>query len=215
MNRTAVKAAAFAVLLLIGREVCAEQLSVLKHVRSSVRGGDCRVTFAFEGDVRFSSEQTEGDRSGSSSRKRDRQRPGRSLGRISASGPVQSIAFTRSADGSLLATLTLAKGSSYRCVSPAGGQELYVDVHGEAGGSSAIAGSSVPKQNRAAAATRSKRFHDVGGACTNTGCRCFCGELTDGGRTRTCRACGCSRSQHRPFCCGLTETHTSRSHESE
>ncbi|HSQ76120.1 MAG TPA: hypothetical protein VLT13_11215, partial [Bacteroidota bacterium] len=67
-----------------------------------------------------------------------------------SSGPVHSIAFTRTADGSLVATLTLAKGSSYRCVSPAGGQELYVDVHGEAGARSAIAGSSVPGQDRAA-----------------------------------------------------------------
>ncbi|HSQ76439.1 MAG TPA: hypothetical protein VLT13_12820, partial [Bacteroidota bacterium] len=132
MNRTAVKAAAFAVLLLIGREVCAEQLSVLKHVRSSVRGGDCRVTFAFEGDVRFSSEQT-----GRSLRLVFPQTRPATAGAIVrkdlSSGPVHSIAFTRTADGSLLATLTLAKGSSYRCVRPAGGQELYVDVHGEAG----------------------------------------------------------------------------------
>ena len=151
MNRTAVRAAAFAVLLLIGREVCAEQFSVLKYVRSSVRDGDCRVTFAFEGDVRFSSEQTKG-----SLRLIFPQTRPATAGTITrkdlASGPVQSITFSRAADGSLLATLTLARGSSYRCVSPAGGGELYVDVHGEAGGRSAIAGSSVPKQNRAAAA---------------------------------------------------------------
>jgi len=151
MNRTAVRAAAFAVLLLIGREVCAEQLSVLKHVRSSVRGGDCRVTFAFEGDVRFSSGQTPG-----SLRLVFPQTRPATAGTIArrnlASGPVQSITFFRTADSSLLATLTLARGSSYRCVSPAGGGELYVDVHGEAGGKSAIAGPSVPKQNRAAAA---------------------------------------------------------------
>jgi hypothetical protein len=156
MNRTAVKAAAFAVLLLIGREVCAEQLSVLKQVRSSVRGVDCRVTFVFEGDVRFSSEQT-----GRSLRLVFPQTRPATAGAIVrkdlSSGPVHSIAFTRTADGSLVATLTLAKGSSYRCVSPAGGQELYVDVHGEAGARSAIAGSSVPGQDRSATTAGMKR----------------------------------------------------------
>lgn len=149
MNRAAVRALAFAVLLLIGREVCAEEPSVLKHVRSSVRGGDCRVTFAFEGDVRFSSEQT-----GRSLRLVFPQTRPATAGAIVrkdlSSGPVHSIAFTRPGDGSLLATLTLAKGSSYRCVSPAGGQELYVDVHGEAGGRSAIAGSTEPKEKQTA-----------------------------------------------------------------
>lgn len=119
------------VLLLTGGAMAGEQTSVLQDVRATTKSGTCRVTFTFAGDVRFSSEQGNGfvrlvfpDTRPASA--------GTIARRNFANGPVERIAFSRAADGSLVATLALSGGSSYRCVSPSGGRELYVDVHGSA-----------------------------------------------------------------------------------
>ena len=124
--------AAVCVLLFVHGLLRADQTSVLKDVHIATQGGHCKVSFAFTGDVRFSTEQGKGTVRLVFSRVRPAT-AGTILRRMVPSGPVESISFARPAPDSLIATLVLAEGSTYRCVRPSAGNELYVDVNGRSG----------------------------------------------------------------------------------
>ena len=132
MMRVLGRIAAVCVLLFAHGLLRADQTSVLKDVRIATQGGHCKVSFAFTGDVRFSTEQGKGTMRLVFSRVRPAT-AGTVLRRMVQSGPVESISFSRPAPDSLIATLVLAEGSTYRCVRPSTGNELYVDVNGRPG----------------------------------------------------------------------------------
>ncbi|MCC6397002.1 MAG: hypothetical protein IT282_08270 [Bacteroidetes bacterium] len=132
MMRVPGRIAAVCVLLLTHGLLRADQTSVLKDVRVATQGENCKVSFAFSGDVRFSTEQGKGMVRLVFSRVRPAT-AGTVLRRSVPTGPVVSISFARPAPDSLVATLVLAEGSTYRCVRPSAGNELFVDVSGRPG----------------------------------------------------------------------------------
>jgi hypothetical protein len=109
----------------------AEEMSVLNSVSTSVQGGHTRVAFRFGGDVRFSTEQTKNGVRIVFSRTRAASMQVLSR-RLLNAGPLEVIGFQRPAMDSIIAVLTFVSGSTYRCVCPSSGNELYVDVHGSA-----------------------------------------------------------------------------------
>jgi hypothetical protein len=111
--------------------VDAQELSVLNSVSTSVLGGHTRVAFQFAGDVRFSTEQAKNGVRIVFSRTRAASTPVLNR-RLLNAGPLESIGFQRPAMDSIIAVLAFVNGSSYRCVCPASGNELYVDVTGSA-----------------------------------------------------------------------------------
>ena len=111
--------------------VDAQEMSVLNSVSTSVQGGRTRVAFQFAGDVRFSTEQAKNGVRIVFSRTRAASTPVLNR-RLLNAGPLESIGFQRPAMDSIIAVLTFVHGSSYRCVCPASGNELYVEVSGSA-----------------------------------------------------------------------------------
>lgn len=111
--------------------VDAQEMSVLNSVSTSVQGGRTRVAFQFAGDVRFSTEQAKNGVRIVFSRTRAASTPVLNR-RLLNAGPLESIGFQRPAMDSIIAVLTFVNGSSYRCVCPASGNELYVEVNGSA-----------------------------------------------------------------------------------
>lgn len=109
----------------------AEESTVLKDVRTSVQGGHTRVAFQFSGDVRFSTEPiANGVRIVFT--KTRAATPGALSRQVLNAGPLESVGFQRPAIDDLVAVLAFAPGSTYRCMCPASGNELYVDVRGSA-----------------------------------------------------------------------------------
>lgn len=118
-------------LLFLASASRAEETSVLNDVSSSVVGGHCRIAFEFTGDVRFSTEQGKNVVRIVFSRTRAASMQVLAK-KVLGAGPVESITFQRPAFDSIIATLTLLSGSTYRCICPASGTELFVDVRGSA-----------------------------------------------------------------------------------
>lgn len=119
------------VLLGVPAAAGAQDMAVLNNVSASVVGGHTRVAFQFAGDVRFSTEQAKNGVRIVFSRTRPASTPVLNR-RVLTAGPLESIGFQRPAMDSIVAVLTFVPGSSYRCVCPASGNELYVDVNGSA-----------------------------------------------------------------------------------
>ena len=119
------------VMLGVPAAACAQDMAVLNSVSSSVMGGHTRVAFQFAGDVRFSTEQAKNGVRIVFSRTRPASTPVLNR-RVLNAGPLESIGFQRPAMDSIIAVLQFVAGSSYRCVCPASGNELYVDVTGSA-----------------------------------------------------------------------------------
>ena len=127
----ATRIAVLGMLLLSVHAAQAEETSVLKDVSASVMAGHSRIAFQFAGDVRFSTEQ--GKNAVRIVFSRTRAASAQVLARqVLTAGPVESIAFQRPASDSIIAVISLTAGSTYRCVCPASGTELYVDVKGSA-----------------------------------------------------------------------------------
>jgi hypothetical protein len=118
----------------------AEEMSVLNNVSTSVLGGRTRVVFQFGGDVRFSTEQTKNGVRIVFSRTRAASMQVLNR-RVLNAGPLEGIGFQRPAMDSIIAVLAFVNGSTYRCVCPASGNELVVDVNGSA----AVRQTSIPK----------------------------------------------------------------------
>lgn len=120
-----------AVLLGLPSAATPQDMAVLNSVSASVVGGHTRVAFQFAGDVRFSTEQAKNGVRIVFSRTRPASTPVLTR-RVLNAGPLESIGFQRPTMDSIIAVLAFVSGSSYRCVCPAGGNELYVDVNGSA-----------------------------------------------------------------------------------
>ncbi len=118
-----------AVLVLAQGHLCADQTTLLKDVRYTTHSGRTKVTFAFSGDVRFSTEQGKGAVRLIFSRTRPAT-PGTIQRRLIPSGPLESISFASPASDSLVVSMMIVEGSTYRCVRPSSGNELFVEVDG-------------------------------------------------------------------------------------
>lgn len=129
--RSVVCTIALGVVLGLTSAASAQDMSVLNNVSTSVLGGHTRVAFQFAGDVRFSTEQAKNGVRIVFSRTRAASTPVLNR-RLLTAGPLESIGFQRPAMDSIIAVLAFVDGSTYRCVCPASGNELYVDVNGSA-----------------------------------------------------------------------------------
>jgi hypothetical protein len=118
--------------LLYNIPAVAAQVS-LKDVRYSAQSGSSRVTLVFDGEVRYSPVAAEGSiRLGLSNT--SVAVPAKARRQLLSTGLASSITITTLPDDSVVVVVALKAPATYRCILPASGNSLYVDIIGTGGG---------------------------------------------------------------------------------
>jgi hypothetical protein len=118
------------VLMSLLLNITAEAAQVnLKDVRYAVQSGSSRVTLIFDGDIRYSPLAAEGSiRLGLSNTSVSI--PAKARRQVLGFGLASSITITSLPGDSVVVVIALHGAATYRCILPASGNALYVDIIG-------------------------------------------------------------------------------------
>jgi hypothetical protein len=138
--------------LLYSIQALAAQVS-LKDIRYDVQSGSSRVTLVFDGEVRYSPIAAEGSiRIGLSNT--SVAIPARARRQSLSSGPASAITITTLPDDSVIVAIALHGSATYRCILPASGNALYIDIIGTGDGAAARHATQVPRERPAPAKSK-------------------------------------------------------------